>query len=346
MGTVTRLSRLYSSMAIGISILLCLAMIGCTSVPSSEPTISTTTTTTTTSTAVATPTPSPTLEPTVSPKPTVTPIPTIIPTPTIPPELVGVPPERLQFVKDLLNLYDHSVSSDNTAFDKVDDYITREQIVEYGRTGDFSKVKDFSIISHKDGTPAIALINCKDNVVSSFKTAIKEMEVYDPNYLKVLTSNGMRAFMVNRFAENMGNVFTFNKSGLIVWNLDINKDFSVNNLKRPLETESFGIKMYQLGGDYAKYVGFMKEQLSSDCWWYIFKRTGDAVAESGSRSSYIITKTLYNPYYAPITFKDEKIQDLLKSVRDNNLATPFGGTWAEISASIVDRPDWELSDAQ
>ena len=333
-----------SRMIIAIALTVCLAISGCSSVPTSEPAISTTTTTATTSTAPPTPTPSPTPQPTITPSPTATPTPTIVPTPTIAPELDGIPAARLQFAKDLLEIYDNSLSTNDTCFNKVDDYITREQIIEYGKTGTYSNIENFAIIMHKDGTPAIAMINCKDNVVSSFKTAIKEMEVYDPNYLKVLTSNGMRAFMVNRFNPNGSSTYTFNKSGLVVWNAEdkvLAKDNVAYALKMSIETESFGIKMYQLGGDYSKYVGFMKELLSSDCWWNLYMKNSQYYCEEASKSSYIQSIFYYNDFYAPTDMKSTFIQSLLTKIREQNLATPFGGTWDEITQNIKERPDWD-----
>lgn len=99
-----------------------------------------------------------------------------------------------------------------------------------------------------------------------------------------------------------------------------------------------------MGGDYAKYVGFVKQQLSSDCWWNLYKKNGEEFCRDMSYSSYIFCKTYYNEFYKPVNFKDEKIQDLIKSARKS--VSLFGGTEAEISASIVDRPNWNLGDIE
>ena len=128
-------------------------------------------------------------------------------------------PKDCNLLRDLLKIYENSLlSSTHKAFNKVDDYLTREQIINYGKTGEYEDIENFAIIMHKDGTPAIAMINCQENVVSSFKKGIEEMEAYDPNYLKILTNNGMRTFTVNRYNENYGSTYTFNKEGQFIWN--------------------------------------------------------------------------------------------------------------------------------
>jgi len=96
-----------------------------------------------------------------------------------------------------------------------------------------------------------------------------------------------------------------------------------------------------LGGDYAKYDGFLKQLLASDCWWNLYKKTGSSYCQEKSRGDYVFALTFYNKMYAPVTFKDKKIQDLLKNVRTKGLAKPFGGSWTEIAASIKDRPAWK-----
>ncbi len=252
-------------------------------------------------------------------------------------ELEGVAAERLEFTKVMLNLYDGSVN-DHVAFSKIKNFVTRQQIINYGKTGE-----GLSVVKYDNGTPAVALINCNDNITNIFNSMISQMKSYDSNYLKKLTSNGMVAFMVNRYEPNWGNTFTFNRNGLTVWNLASEEVNTVTpgKLKRTVETEAFGIKMYSLGGDYANYIGFMKELLSSDCWWNLWKKTGDQYCYDMSQSSYMISKITYGPAYAPVTLQDEKIQNLLKNIRDKNLATSFGGSWSEISVNIVDRPDWE-----
>ena len=286
-----------------------------------------------------TPTPKPTPIPTAKPTPTVEPTPTPIPTTETTSELDGVAPERLTFTKKLLTLYANCSTNDADEFKK---YITREQIINFGKTGE-----GLTVVNKENGTPGILLVNCQDNVVSSFRNAMDQMRAYDANYVDVLTKNGVCSFMVNRWDVNIGSVFTYSKSGLVVWNAtdqalapaDISYSF-----KRTIETEAFGIKVANLGGDYAKYGGFMKELLSSDCWWNMYKKTGQTYCRDLSYSSYLIAKTMYNQVYAPVTFQDDKIQNLLKNIRDNNLASPWGGPWSEISQNIADRPDWNPGD--
>ena len=268
------------------------------------------------------------------------------------PDLKDVAPERLEFTKDFLNLYDESIREVitqpefKTAFNKIEDFISRDQVIKYGETGETGN--NFSIVKYKDGSPAVALINCNDKITGCFKTTINEMNKHDPNFLKKITGNGMVAFMVNRFDENQGDNFTFNENGLIVWNITpehTNMVVGSGGLERPIITESFGIKALNLGGDYTKYFGFIKEQLSSAYWWNLYKKTGNKEYESYSYSSYIFCKTYYNQVYAPTDFRDKEIQDLINNIMDQNLIIPFGDeNWDKIKESIVDRPDWNLGD--
>ena len=197
------------------------------------------------------------------------------------PDLKDVAPDKLEFTKDFLNLYDESSVDYSSgdykgAFDKIKDFISREQIIEYGKTGETGE--NLSIVKHKDGSPAVALINCNDNVTRFFNGTIDGSIEYDPDFLGKMTQNGMVAFMVNRFNNTKSSSFTFNEHGLIVWNLDLEKSNMIvgsNGLEKQIETESFGIRSLQLGGDYTKYAGFIKEQLSSACWWNLYKETGN-----------------------------------------------------------------------
>lgn len=253
---------------------------------------------------------------------------------TINPDLKDVTPERLEFTKDLLNLYDESSKSGHPGFDKIKDFISRDQIIKYGETGETGQ--NLSIIKHNDGSPAIALVNCSDNVTNVFKDMVNNMSEYDEDFLKIITDNGMVAFMVNRFLDE-GNTFFFNKSGLVVSNLkDQNTKYLA--LERPVLTESFGIKMHQIGGDYKKYAGFIKEQLSSDCWWNLYKKNGQKFCQVNSATSYMVAKDFYGKWYAPESLKDEKIQNLINEAR--KLVSLFGGNEGEILKNVEDRPDF------
>jgi hypothetical protein len=250
-------------------------------------------------------------------------------------ELLGVAPARMAFTLKMLNLYANTDGTINV----VNKYITRKQIIEYGKTG-----KGLTVVNHEDGTPAIALINCNSDYVTSFNRAIESMKTADSNYINILTGNGVVAFMTYKFdKKDASEYFTYKKEGIIIQN--INKVKSVGgdhsgDLMHSVVVESFGIKMENLGGDYWKYEGFLKQLLASDCWWNLYKKTGSSYCQMQSRSGYMYALTFYNKLYAPVTFKDKKIQDLLKNVRTKGLALPFGGTWSEIAASIKDRPDW------
>ncbi len=249
-----------------------------------------------------------------------------------PDQLEGVAPERLEFTKDMLNLYEKSSADRSSTFNKIKNFVTKDQIINYGKTG-----SGLSVIEYGNGTPAFALINCNAGVTNAVNTMVSEMSNYDSNYLRAITNNGVVALMDNGMS---GGNFNFNKEGLISWFRDSDDEIGSAQLKRPVLTESFGIKMLNLGGDYAKYIGFMKEQLASDCWWNLYKKNGDNFCNDMSQSTYMITKIMYNPIYAPVDFRDKEIQDLLKSVRNNNKAASFGGSWPQISANLSSRPDW------
>lgn len=253
------------------------------------------------------------------------------------PDLKDVAPERLEFTKDLLNLYDASskqVGSPGfeTAFNKIKDFISRDQVIKYGETGETGE--NLSIVKNKDGSPAVALINCNDKVTSAFEGMVKEISQYDSNFLKKLTENGMVAFMINRYDVNAGDNFTFNRSGLVVYNARPEMVDLINYkvLESSIITEVFGIKCLNLGGDYAKYSGFIKQQLSSDCLLNLYEKTGTKVLKIFARDSYFIGKDYYGEYYSPAKLEDEKIQKLIKDARD--LMEPIGAnSWDEIKSA-------------
>ncbi len=254
------------------------------------------------------------------------------------PELEGVAPERLEFTKDLLNLYDKSITEVvtkkgfETAFNKIKDFINRDQIIEYGKTGETGE--NLSMVKYKDGSPAVALVNCNDKVASAFEGMVKEISQYDSNFLKKLTENGMVAFMINRFDNNRGDTFTFNKSGLVVYNARPEMVDLINYkvLERAIPTEVFGIKCFNLGGDYGKYSGFIKQQLASDCLEKLYEKSGKDYFKVFAIDIYFIGKDYYGGIYSPVKLEDEEIQKLIKGARD--LMEPIGAdSWSEIKAS-------------
>ena len=319
--------------------------VGCQDINATKPT---TTITEPSVPSETTPTTRPTTEATTTPttKPTIetTPTPTTTETKS---ELDGIPAERLQFVEDLIKIHENSLlTSTHKAFNKVDDYITREQIIKYGKTGEYNNIENFSIINHKDGSPAIAMINCQENVVSSFKKAIKEMEAYDPNYLKILTNNGMRTFTINRYGENYGSTYTFNKEGQFIWNATkeklAEKDLSYA-LKNKVLVESYGIKFLNLGGEYALHVGTYKEGLSSLCWWNLYQNIKQKYCLSMSYEDYIMAKDFYGGEYK-IDFNSATVQSHFDKIFNEGLVDFFGGTAQEINENRKTMPDWNLGD--
>jgi len=175
-------------------------------------------------------------------------------------------------------------------------------------------------------------------------TCVSDMKKYDANYLKEITANGAVAIMAD--GKGTGS-FTYNKYGLIDWCISPKYYNAVDafGLEAAILEESFGIKMENLGGDYLKYEGFLKEGLASDCWWNLYKKNGVYTCRVFSNSAYLIAKYFYGDFYAPVTFKDKKIQKLLDNVRKGVVSVKsFGGPWPEIAVSLKGRPDWSPSD--
>jgi len=250
-------------------------------------------------------------------------------------ELLGVAPQRLEFTKKMLNLFSKTDGSINV----VNKYITRKQIIEYGKTG-----KGLTVVNHENGTPAIALINCNSDYVDSFGWAIESMKGYDSNYINELTGNGVVAFMTYRFDKSTtAKNFTYKKEGIIIQNLDKGKsqglDYS-GGLMSPILVESFGIRMENLGGDYWKYEGLFKQVLAAYCWWNLFVKTGSSYCQAQAHGEYMMAFNYYNKVYAPVTIKSKKIQDGLNTIMTKGLAQHFGGPWSEIKANSKSMPKW------
>jgi len=250
-------------------------------------------------------------------------------------ELLGVAPARMAFTLKMLNLYANTDGSINV----VNKYITRKQIIEYGKTG-----KGLTVVNHENGTPAIALINCNSDYVNSFGWAIESMTGYDSNYINELTGNGVVAFMTYRFDKsNPSGYFTYKKEGIIIKDIDKGKaqgiDYS-GGLMSSILTESFGIRMENLGGDYAKYGGLYKQLLSAYCWWNLSVKTGSSYCQAQAHGEYMMAFDYYNKLYAPVNIKTKKIQDGLNTIMTKGLAQHFGGPWSEIKANSKSMPKW------
>jgi hypothetical protein len=180
-------------------------------------------------------------------------------------ELLGVAPERLAFTKKMLNLYDKS-SQEGGPCKAIKNLVSRKTIINYGKTGE-----GLPVIKYDDGTPALAVINFNSVLTGYLNTCVSDMKKYDANYLKEITANGAVAIMAD--GKGAGS-FTYNKYGLIDWCISPKCYNTVDaiGLENGILVESFGIKMENLGGDYLKYEGFLKEGLASDCWWNLYKK--------------------------------------------------------------------------
>jgi len=191
---------------------------------------------------------------------------------------------------------------------------------------------------------ALAVINFNSVLTGYLNTCVSDMKKYDANYLKEITANGAVAIMAD--GQGTGG-FTYNKYGLIDWRLSSANYNNVNalDLEQGILVESLGIRMENLGGDYLKYEGFLKEGLASDCWWNLYKKNGIYICKALSFDNYVFAKEFYGDFYAPMTFKDKKIQALLNKIRNGfGSVKSFGGPWSQIVENIKSRPDWTSAD--
>lgn len=303
--------------------------------PTTETTIETTPTTTETT--------KPTTETTTAPTTTK---PTIETTPSLTPEevllvkydqeLKECKPELKSFCAHLLNIYDVSSKDSETLFNNITKYTSRQEIIKYGETG-----KGLQTVEDEYGK--LALFGWSEKSVSIVESSINRLKQVDESVLKVLNDNGTYAFMLGQSNTWPDRTYGFTKEGLTCWNS--NNERAEQGTKywwgSKLIIENIGTAMINLGGEYDKIKGFMKEIVAGDEFLFVSENKAESskdmvnYKETSDGCYRWAGDSYYNNVYAPRKFDDKDVQELVKTIYDEKLISFFGGTPEEIAKTAM-----------
>jgi len=230
---------------------------------------------------------------------------------------------------------------DPQAFDQwqktiLGDYVTDEQIYEFGRTG---KGLDVVYFRDKNGKktkePAIFYVatpDVKKFKISDIEKAIDFWEKPAPGFLRAAVANGVRFLFQGQASSNKDIVVFKFKWGIVYYNYCEN-DLShfILGLKKGLAVEMFGEKADALGIYSKDEVGVIKSWLARDCCIYIGKKTGHKnIADRAGAFQKALDR-----YMSGGNLTYEYMDPIIKTIKKEGLITPFGAeTWEEIDSAI------------
>ncbi len=214
------------------------------------------------------------------------------------------------------------------------DYITDEQIYEFGRTG---KGLDVIYFRDKNGKktkePAIFYVTTPDVKkfkISDIEKAIAFWEKVAPGFLRAIVANDTRFLFQGQASSNKKiKVFKY-EWGIIYFNFSDNDSEKFDfGLRRGLPLESFGLRAEALGIFSKNEVGVIKSWLTRDCCVYIAKKTGNKNVLDRVKSY----QSDLDDYMASGNFIYEYMSPIIERIKKEGLVTPFGAeTWEEIDS--------------
>lgn len=214
------------------------------------------------------------------------------------------------------------------------DYITPEQVYEFGETG-----KGLDVVYFKDKKgkktkePAIAYVatpDVKKFKVSDVEKGIDFWEKVAPGFLRAMVANDVRVLFQGQASSNK-NVGGFKyEYGIIYFNSsDTDSMLFSFYLRKGLAIEQYGVKGDALGEFSKDEVAVIKSWLALDCVKYIAKKTKNEDVIKKSRSFQVEV----DDYISSGNFTYEDITPLIEKIKNEGLMTPFGAeTWEEIDS--------------
>ena len=249
-------------------------------------------------------------------------------------ELKECKPELRLFCSQMLNLQGTSAGDKDVTFSQIGEKLTREEIVDYGKTGEDSRV-----IEDEDGTPRLWMIGWTEKSQENIREAMKTLQDWDPKALTILNENGTFAFMLAQSDMHSEHTFGYNKEGLTIYEAspEYAETLPVLAFGNSLITENIGTAMLNLGGKYLEIVGFIKEEITGDEFLNLYNKIGENYFLEVSKGSYLFGgEGYYNNFYNK-KITDIDVQEIIKEVYDHELISFFGGTGEKIASTAMYR---------
>ena len=245
-------------------------------------------------------------------------------------------PENLNFCAGVLYSVDESTEIQEKAFEHPErtilkNYLTREMVIEFGKTG-----KGLDVIYFKDekgkktNIPAICYVagsEIKKTKIEVIDDVITKSWKDAPNFLEALVANDVRVLFQNQASDKKLEVFKY-ETGIIYFNSSKNNDKSF--LTQGLAAEMFGVRGDALSGPFRQLeVGIIKSRLAKECCLYLANKTGKDMYTT-------LVKRFQSDedrYTKIFGFSTSYINGLVKKIETEGLMTPFGAeTWEEIDS--------------
>jgi len=214
------------------------------------------------------------------------------------------------------------------------DYVTDEQIYEFGRTN-----KGLDVVYFKDEKgkktkePAIVYVVTPDVRkfrISDIEKGIAFWEKVAPGFLRAMVANDVRVlFQGQASSNNKIKAFHF-EYGIIYYNYS-SSDTALFSffLRKGLVAEMFGMKADALGIYSKDEIGVIKSWLARDCAYNILIKTGNKDVKNQLREF----QGDLDRYMSSGNFTYEYMAQIIETIKKEGLMTPFGAkTWEEIDS--------------
>lgn len=213
-------------------------------------------------------------------------------------------------------------------------YLTREQIFKFGKTGEGLDVIYFKDEKgKKTNEPAICyVVNPelkKYKKIDGLQKTIDKWEKVAPGFLRAMVANDVRVFFHSQSSSDNG-VSNFKYSyGVLYYNFSRNDDNYSSFMFKGMAVDQFGVRGDALGGKIEKEkVAAIKQWLARDCYQYIGKvKNKDFTRRSEG------LQLLLEHYMTKYKLDYDYISSIVDIIKEENLMTPFGAdTWQEIDS--------------
>ncbi len=226
----------------------------------------------------------------------------------------------------------------NTEKTILGNYITKEQVFEFGRTGVIPNGANFQILYFKDEngnqTDEPAILYVTNPEIEAFGSAVKSvvdwLEGVYPGFLTTMVDNGIRIILHSQANDNKNTQGTTYNDGLYYENYSgSNSESFYKSLRKGLLTEGVGIRCDILGLSKNE-QGLIKPYFALLFTQYALTKSSDDGLVNFEKF-YQNETDLYTFLYA-----DGRSSDEIKALREETkmLVYPFGGSWKEIDYAL------------
>jgi hypothetical protein len=222
-------------------------------------------------------------------------------------------------------------------------YVTKDQVIEFGRTGKVDKKWNWKVIYHKDEKgkitkePGLMYAFNPGNKVFDAKnvqTPIDSWEKIAPGFFRALNANDTWVIFQSDASDSSNKIQCCKYGSSIIYvnfSSRDSSDFENFLYKMGLPKEQFGVRGDALFGDLKRaQVGLVKSRLALDCCKHISGKKNSKFIR-GRIKSFQMEADSYLAQTPGISY--EEIQSFKDEMEFNNLMIPFGAAcWEEINA--------------